>query len=41
MSVPLIGFVAQVYFVEDENLVLITVEEPKSQVDSNIDQIKR
>lgn len=33
--------VCQVYFIEDENLVVITVRESKSQVDSNLDQIKR
>lgn len=29
------------YFIEDENLVAITLEEPKSQVDNNLEQISR
>jgi hypothetical protein len=31
----------QVYFIEDQNLVSITIQQPKSQVDGNIEQIKR
>lgn len=31
----------QVYFIENENLVFLTVVERKSQVDSNLDQIMK
>lgn len=41
MFEELLNLTCQVYFVENENLVVITVEETKSQVDSNLDQIKR
>lgn len=31
----------QVYFIENDNLVILTVASRKSQVDSNLDDIKR
>lgn len=32
---------SQVYFIADENLVVLTVVEPKNQVDSNLNQLER